>query len=333
VVEATAVLNEAQADLARAQGLSSEVRRTLEVLAGRFPSAELEVAQGYAPLPPPVAAGLPTPLLKRRPDILAAESQVVAAFRALNASRLALLPTIVLTAEGGRLSNRVLDVLKLNRYLIATGLGLFQPIFEGARFEPRSGSSQRSRKKRSRTTPPWRRTRFARSSLRSTTSGVLAERLQYQNQALANWVEAVRIATARYQAGALSLQPVLQLQASQLATKAGIISCGMLSLSIASHFISRLAAALMRRPPLLFRGPVRGPRAHEPGHVGLCRAATEIRTRLVRDSRSGFCGIGSDGPIRPLAHYENRTVLLHVNQGPLLCRRLVPERHHLAKGR
>jgi multidrug efflux system outer membrane protein len=223
VAEATAVLNEAQADLARAQGLSSDVRRTLEVLAGRFPSAELDVAQGYATLPPPVAAGLPTSLLERRPDILAAESQVVAAFRALNAARLALLPTIVLTAEGGRLSNRVLDVLKLNPYLIATGLGLFQPIFEGGalRTQIRLESAQQEKAIANYATVALNAFREVAVALDN--ERVLAERLQYQNQALANRAEAVRIATARYQAGALSLQPVLQLQADQLATEAVIV--------------------------------------------------------------------------------------------------------------
>ena len=52
---------------------------------------------------------------------------------------------------------------------------------------------------------------------------VLAEQLQHQSQALANRVEAVRIATVRYRAGALALQPVLQLQADQLATEAAVI--------------------------------------------------------------------------------------------------------------
>ena len=69
---------------------------------------------------------------QRRPDILAAESQVVAAFRALElAPTPALLPNIVLTADGGRLSNKILYVLTLNPYLIGAGFGLFQPIFEG----------------------------------------------------------------------------------------------------------------------------------------------------------------------------------------------------------
>jgi multidrug efflux system outer membrane protein len=223
VAEATAVLSEAQAELARTEGLDSEVRRTLEVLAGRYPSAELEVAQNYALLPAPVAAGLPTSLLERRPDILAAESQVVAAFRALNSARLALLPTIVLTTEGGRMSNRVLDILKLNPYLIAAGFGLFQPIFEGGALRTQIKIESARQEKAIANYASVVLNAFREVEVALNNEQVLAAQLRYQNDALANRVEAVRIATARYRAGALSLQHVLQLQADQLATEAVIV--------------------------------------------------------------------------------------------------------------
>jgi outer membrane protein TolC len=56
-----------------------------------------------------------------------------------------------------------------------------------------------------------------------TNEELLGERLLYQNQALANRSEAVRIATLKYRAGALSLLPVLQLQTDELATRVEII--------------------------------------------------------------------------------------------------------------
>src|SRR5271170_2510971 len=92
VAEASYELNEAQNQLIVMQGLYSQARRSLEVLVGRYPSAELTVAENYAPLPPPVAPGLPSSLLERRPDIVAAEHQVFSAFQTYEAARLALLP-------------------------------------------------------------------------------------------------------------------------------------------------------------------------------------------------------------------------------------------------
>jgi outer membrane protein, multidrug efflux system len=223
VAEANAVLNEAHAELERLQGLYSDIRRTLEVLAGRFPSAELEVARDYSPLPPPVAAGLPTALLARRPDILAAESGVVAAFRALASARLALLPTVTLTAEGGRVSDALLDILKLNPYLVATGLGLFQPIFNGGalRTQIRIASAQQEKAIANYGSVALAAFRDVEVALNN--ERVLAEQLRFQSQALASRSEAVRIATLQYQAGALSLQPVLQLEAGQLAIAASVI--------------------------------------------------------------------------------------------------------------
>jgi outer membrane protein TolC len=166
---------------------------------------------------------LPTSLLERRPDILAAESQVVAAFRALAAARLALLPTIELTGEGGRLNDGILDILKLNPYFVATTVGLFQPIFEGGalRKEIRIASARQERAIANYGTVAL--TAFREVEVALTNEQVLAEELRDQTQALANRVEAVRIATLRYRAGAIPLQPVLQQQAAQLATEAHVI--------------------------------------------------------------------------------------------------------------
>ena len=82
-----------QLDLAREQAL-----RALEVLAGRYPAAALEAAGTLPPLPPPVAAGIPSQLLERRPDVIAAERRVAAAFNRVEEAQAARLPRISLTA-------------------------------------------------------------------------------------------------------------------------------------------------------------------------------------------------------------------------------------------
>ncbi|MBS1138448.1 MAG: hypothetical protein H6R11_2402 [Proteobacteria bacterium] len=80
VVQARASLetlrdSKAQIELAYAQAL-----RALEVLLGRYPAAEIEVAAEFPAMPGPVPAGLPSELLERRPDVVAAERRVAAAF-------------------------------------------------------------------------------------------------------------------------------------------------------------------------------------------------------------------------------------------------------------
>lgn len=52
----------------------------------------LAAARNFVPVPPPVRAGVPDMLVGRRPDFVATEKQVLAAFRLQEAIKLALLP-------------------------------------------------------------------------------------------------------------------------------------------------------------------------------------------------------------------------------------------------
>ena len=80
-------------DLAYRQAL-----RALEALAGRYPSAQLSVPAQLAALPGPIPVGMPSELLERRPDVVAAERRVAAAFYRVEEAKAARLPRISLTA-------------------------------------------------------------------------------------------------------------------------------------------------------------------------------------------------------------------------------------------
>lgn len=82
-----------QLDLSRTQAL-----RALEMLAGRYPAATLEATETLPPLPPAVATGIPAQLLERRPDVIAAERRVAAAFNRVGEAQAARLPRLSLTA-------------------------------------------------------------------------------------------------------------------------------------------------------------------------------------------------------------------------------------------
>jgi len=96
-------------------------RRSLEILAGRYPAgtitaSDLELADGRlsSPLQPrplaPVPAGLPSELLDRRPDLLAAEASLAASVARVGQAKAALYPRLSLTAEGGTRSRELSDL-------------------------------------------------------------------------------------------------------------------------------------------------------------------------------------------------------------------------------
>ena len=98
-----------------------ELRR-LRDLAGNALATLLGVPAGEFKVPPAllqervqlpsVPAGLPAELLKRRPDIVAAEFRVLQAYDLVGQARLAQLPSISLTGRGGSSSFALTDLLK-----------------------------------------------------------------------------------------------------------------------------------------------------------------------------------------------------------------------------
>lgn len=130
-----------QAELARQNAL-----RAIELLAGRYPSAEASVAASFGALPPPVPAGLPSQLLERRPDMVAAERRVAAAFDRVGEAKAALLPRIALTAGGSSISSDLFVLQDRNNPAWGFGANLLAPLYQGgalrAQVEIRSAEQQ-----------------------------------------------------------------------------------------------------------------------------------------------------------------------------------------------
>ena len=133
-------LSLARSDLASArerlttlEGSYRDAVRALEVLLGRYPGAVLEVRETLPDVSPPPPAGLPSELLERRPDIVAAERRVAAAFNATNQARAARLPTIGLTGNVGGASNSLSSLLDSRNVAWTAGINLLAPIYDGGR--------------------------------------------------------------------------------------------------------------------------------------------------------------------------------------------------------
>jgi multidrug efflux system outer membrane protein len=223
VVDTRAKLDTAQGDLEGSRQAAGEVRRALEVLLGRYPGAELAVASSYPQLPPAVAAGAPISLLERRPDIVAAERAVLAAFRQQEAAQLALLPDFSLSLAAGRLGDNLLSVLRLNPWLAAAGIGASIPIYEGGalRAQIEIASAQQAQSLAHYGV-------LMLTALREVETGLaneqlLARRIPFEEQAVVSRSAAVRIATIQYRAGRRDLLWVAQLQSAQFQGQAAVI--------------------------------------------------------------------------------------------------------------
>ena len=223
VVEARASLSEAQSQLQKMQALYSEARRNLETLIGRYPAGDVEVDSGFAPVPPPVQAGLPGSLLERRPDLLAAERQVLAAFRTLEASKLALLPSIVLTAEGGRLDDRLLSLLNLNPTFFHTAVQIYVPIYQGGALRAQIKISSAQQEQALAAYGGAALNAFREVEIALNNEGMLGERLVFEQAAGKDRGEAVRLGRIKYEAGVIDMWSLLQLQTAQIESEIEIV--------------------------------------------------------------------------------------------------------------
>lgn len=115
-----------QVELAREQSL-----RALELLLGRYPAAEIAVAEGFPPLPSPAPVGMPSELLERRPDVVAAERRVAAAFNRVGEAQAAQLPRISLTAGGSNVSSDLIVLKDTSNPIWSVGANLLAPIYQG----------------------------------------------------------------------------------------------------------------------------------------------------------------------------------------------------------
>src|SRR5277367_1251627 len=224
VAEVDASLNAAQSQLRTAQGQYTEALRDLEVLLGRFPAGDIEVDHTFPALPPPVRAGMPSALLERRPDILAAEHEVLAAFRNEGAARLALLPQFALTIEGGRLSDQLLSLLGLNPWLFYSALGMTVPIYEGGALRAELKIATAQQQQAIAYYGSIALAAFSEVQIALTNERLLRQRLQYETDALKDRSMTVQTANLRYIYGSVDLFEVLELQTQQIENEELVIN-------------------------------------------------------------------------------------------------------------
>lgn len=136
-------VTQAQTALAQAEQAISELERrrsvgenALSVLLGRNPGP-IPRQQRLAEITfdPMLPAGLPSDLLRRRPDVLAAEHAVAASAFDLEAARKAFLPSVSLTGFLGVISPQLSQLLDAGRSAYAVTPAITLPLFTGGRLD------------------------------------------------------------------------------------------------------------------------------------------------------------------------------------------------------
>ena len=109
--------------------------RSLETLLGRYPANVTNIADRFPPIRRSVPAGLPSDLLLRRPDLIAAERRLAGRGLRVGAAQKAFLPSITLTARGGTSTQQFSELLNPDRLIANLASGIVQPITEGGRLK------------------------------------------------------------------------------------------------------------------------------------------------------------------------------------------------------
>jgi multidrug efflux system outer membrane protein len=231
-------------DVARARGLLDSTEATLPALqaaidrtAYRLATLTAQPLRGVAadlakpqPLPSlPVTdlaalpIGMPSQLLQRRPDIVAAERQLAAATAAIGVATADLFPRVSLTGLIGLASGRLADLGRGNAQQYSLGAGLTWPLLDFGRVRSRIGASE-ARAQQSLAV-------YEQTVLTALeeTEGALTQftRTAQQTERLASAArhaeDAMRLARVRFDAGAVDFLVVIDAERQALSSRDALV--------------------------------------------------------------------------------------------------------------
>lgn len=220
-----------RSDLARtknsliaAQGSQRDALRALEVLLGRYPAADLELRQDLPTVPPPPPPGLPSEILERRPDVIAAERRVAAAFNSLDQAKAARMPSFSLTGSLGGSSGDLTNLLNPTNVAWQAATSLVAPLIDGGLRESQveQASAEQSQAIASYGETVLTAFQEVEGSLDQTI--VLSDRATQLIVAADEANNALRIVNLRYEEGETDLLDVLTIQQRVLSSEGDVVS-------------------------------------------------------------------------------------------------------------
>jgi outer membrane protein, multidrug efflux system len=205
-------------DLALQQAL-----RSLELLVGRYPAAALGVPAQLAPMPAPVPVGMPSELLERRPDVVAAERRVAAAFFRVEEAKAARLPRISLTASVNTISSEVFVLKDRDNPVWSAGAGLVAPLFLGGQLQSQVEIRTAEQKQAVAEYGRVGARAFGEVENALASGFTLEQREAILKQAVADNARALELANVRYRVGSGDLRAVQQQSMALYASRTALL--------------------------------------------------------------------------------------------------------------
>ena len=144
-----------ESDLASAQDTllvdEADLRNTVrsfQVLLGRYPDGNFDFPRTFSSIMTSVYAGQPADILRRRPDILQAEYDMLASFADLNVQEADRWPRLILSSDFSAGSLDLSDIVDPSDYVFSLGARLADSLFDGGltrgRIEAAESSARQS---------------------------------------------------------------------------------------------------------------------------------------------------------------------------------------------
>ena len=206
------------------EGASRDALRALELLLGRYPGADLAVRRTLPVVPPAPPAGVPSEILERRPDLVAAERQVASAFNAVNQAKAARLPSLTLTGGLGGASNALSSLLNPINAAWSLGTSLLAPIFDGGRLREDVIIVNAQQEEALAQYADAALRAFADVETALDQGMVLDQRIRALQEAADQASEAYRLAELRHKEGEISLIDLLTIQQQVIGTRRALSS-------------------------------------------------------------------------------------------------------------
>ncbi len=214
----------AQALLAARKMQKDSAARQLEILLGRYPSADLEAAAHLPSLLETAPAGLPAALVSRRPDLILAERRLAAAGARVEEARASLYPRLSLTASGGSSTTEFKELLNTDFKVWNVASNLLQPIFQGGRLRENVRLNQARVREAAEAFGSTLLRAYGEVEIALAAERRLAEREDALTEASHHSAAARELAERQYRLGSVGILPVLEAQRRALQAESERIS-------------------------------------------------------------------------------------------------------------